>query len=103
MNQYRFGSANVAVTGDPRWAPEFAAGQIVFYAQDKFNVTPNFELTYGLRMDIPLFFDTPTENAEFNASAAKQGWNVVTNHKLSSTPMWSPRVGFRWNIEKSII
>lgn len=100
LNQYRFGSANVAVTGDPRWAPEFAAGQIGFYAQDKFNVTPNFELTYGLRMDIPLFFDTPTENAEFNASAAKQGWNVVTNHKLSSTPMWSPRVGFRWNIEK---
>lgn len=100
LNQYRYCTANVAVTGDPRWAPEFAAGQIGFYAQDKFNVTPNFELTYGLRMDIPLFFDTPTENAEFNASAAKQGWNVVTNHKLSSTPMWSPRVGFRWNIEK---
>lgn len=59
LSQYRFGSANVAVTGDPRWAPEFAAGQIGFYAQDKFNVTPNFELTYGLRMDIPLFFDTP--------------------------------------------
>ena len=100
LNQYRYCTANVAVTGDPRWAPEFAAGQIGFYAQDKFNVTPNFELTYGLRMDIPLFFDTPTENAEFNASAAKQGWNVVTNHKLSCTPMWSPRVGFRWNIEK---
>lgn len=100
LNQYRYCTANVAVTGDPRWAPEFAAGQIGFYAQDKFNVTPDFELTYGLRMDIPLFFDTPTENAEFNVSAAKQGWNVVTNHKLSSTPMWSPRVGFRWNIEK---
>ena len=100
LNQYRFSSANVSVTGDPRWAPEFAAGQIGFYAQDKFNVTPNFELTYGLRMDIPLFFDTPTENADFNASAEKQGWNVVTNHKLKSTPMWSPRVGFRWNVEK---
>ena len=57
-------------------------------------------MTYGLRMDIPLFFDTPTENADFNASAEKQGWNVVTNHKLKSTPMWSPRVGFRWNVEK---
>lgn len=34
LNQYRFGSANVAVTGDPRWAPEFAAGQIGFYAQE---------------------------------------------------------------------
>ncbi len=100
LNQYRYSSANVSVTGDPRWAPAFAAGQIGFYAQDKFNITPNFELTYGLRMDIPLFFDTPTENADFNNSAALQGWNVVTNHKLSSTPMWSPRVGFRWNVER---
>ena len=100
LKRYRYGTANVSVTGDPRWAAEFAAGQIGFYAQDKFNVTRNLELTYGLRMDIPLFFDTPTENKDFNASSAKQGWNVVTNHKLSSTPLWSPRVGFRWNVEK---
>ncbi len=100
LKRYRYSTANVSVTGDPRWAAGFSAGQIGFYAQDKFNVTKNLELTYGLRMDVPLFFDTPTENADFNASAAKQGWNVVTNHKLSSTPLWSPRVGFRWNVEK---
>ena len=100
LKQYRYGEANVSVTGDRRWAPEFAAGQIGFYAQDKVNITNNFELTYGLRMDIPLFFDTPTANTEFNESAAKQGWGVVTDHKLSSTPMWSPRVGFRWNLER---
>ena len=100
VNQYRYGTANVNVTGDSRWAPSFGAGQIGFYVQDKWNATRNFELTYGMRMDIPLFFDTPTENAAFNKTAELQGWNVKTNHKLSSAPMWSPRIGFRWNIEK---
>ena len=100
VNQYRYGTANTAVTGDPRWAPGFGAGQIGFYVQDKWNATNNFELTYGLRVDVPLFFDTPTENTAFNQSAELQGWGVKTNHKLSSTPMWSPRVGFRWNLDK---
>lgn len=100
LKQYRYGTANTDVTGDPRWYATFAAGQIGAYAQDKWNVTNNFELTYGLRVDFPLFFDTPTANTPFNDFAAAQGWGVKTNHKLSSSPMWSPRVGFRWNINK---
>ncbi|SHE77742.1 hypothetical protein SAMN05444362_102164 [Dysgonomonas macrotermitis] len=53
-------------------------------------------MTLGLRMDIPLFFDTPTENAGFNEYAASKGWGYKTNQKLSSTPLFSPRLGFRW-------
>ena len=98
LKQYRFGSANVDVTGDPHWKAKFGAGQIGFYAQDKWTVNNNFDLTYGLRIDIPLFFDTPTENAEFNQYAKEQGWGVKTNQKLSSSPMVSPRLGFRWEI-----
>lgn len=98
FKQYRFGMANTKVTGDPRWKAPFSAGQLGFYVQDKWNATPSLQFTYGLRMEIPLFFDTPTENAPFNAYAAQRGWGVRTNHKLSSTPLWSPRVGFRWDI-----
>ena len=50
-------------------------------------------------MEIPLFFDTPTENKDFNEWAAAAGYGYRTNQKLSSTPMWSPRVGFRWDIK----
>ena len=96
--QYNYAHANTDVTGDPRWMSQFTAGQLGFYAQDKWDINNNFQLTYGLRMDIPLFFDTPAENAPFNEFAAQQGWGVKTNHKLSSTPMLSPRVGFRWDI-----
>lgn len=98
FNEYRFGMANVDVTGDPRWKIGFKAGQMGFYAQDKWDATDNFQLTYGLRMDIPLFFDTPVANEPFNEYAAEKGWGVKTNHKLSSSPLWSPRVGFRWDI-----
>ncbi len=96
--QYRYGHANVDVTGDPHWKAAFSAGQFGFYAQDKWDASNNFQLTYGLRMDIPVFFDAPAENAPFNEYAKARGWNVKTNHKLSSMPLWSPRVGFRWDI-----
>ena len=98
LNQYRYGHANTDVTGDPRWEASFGAAQLSFYAQDKWDVSNNFQLTYGLRMDMPIIFDAPTANEPFNQYAETRGWNVKTNQKLSSTPLWSPRVGFRWDI-----
>lgn len=98
IKQFQYQQGNVEITGNPLWAPTFGAGQIGFYAQDKWDITNTVQLTYGLRMDMPLFFDTPTENPKFNAWAAENGYDLNTNHKLSSTPMWSPRVGFRWNV-----
>lgn len=98
LNYYRYGHANTDVTGDPRWKASFGAAQFGFYAQDKWDATDNFQLTYGLRVDIPVFFDTPTANEPFNAYAGGKGWNVKTNQKLTSNPMFSPRAGFRWDI-----
>ena len=68
------------------------------YAQDKWAATNNFTLTYGLRLDIPVFFDTPMENKDFNDWAAKHNYDLKTNRSLSFAPMVSPRVGFRWDI-----
>lgn len=99
IKNFYFGQANVDITGDPRWAAAFGAGQLGFYLQDKWDATNNFQLTYGLRMDMPLFFDTPSENTTFNEWSAKKGYGYRTNQRLSSTPMWSPRVGFRWDIK----
>lgn len=96
---YQYGHANEAVTGDFRWAPKFSSAQVGFYIQDKFEVNDNLQLTYGLRADMPIAFDTPTANVPFNDYAASKGWDVRTDHKLSSTPYWSPRLGFRWNIQ----
>ncbi len=100
VRQFRYGQANTEVTGDPRWWAKFGAGQLGFYAQDQWRVNRALSLTYGLRVDIPLFFDTPTENAVFNVFAIMQGWDLKTNHKLKSSPLFSPRVGFRYNLDE---
>ena len=100
INLYRYGHANVDVTGNPRWESSFGAAQLSFYAQDKWDATTNFQLTYGLRMDIPIIMDTPTANEPFAQYAETKGWNVKTNQRLASTPLFSPRVGFRWDIKK---
>lgn len=100
IKRYRYSQANVDVTGNSRWKAEFGAGQLGFYVQDKWNATDKLDVTLGVRMDIPLFFDTPTENAEFNNYATEKGWNFRTDHKQKSTPMFSPRLGFRWNIDE---
>ena len=89
------------VNGNKRWAPTLNAAQLGFYAQDEWKATDNFRLTYGLRMDIPLFFDRPTENKAFNSSTIAQN-NGVTNHAMpSSAPLFSPRLGFRWNMDSN--
>ena len=51
-------------------------------------------------MDIPIIMDTPTANEPFAQYAETKGWNVKTNQRLASSPLFSPRVGFRWDIKK---
>ena len=101
ISQYRYGEANVKVKGDPRSEAAFGAGQVGIYAQDKMNVTDNLDITLGVRMDVPLFFDTPVENAGFNQYAASKGWDYKTDTKLKSSPLFSPRVGFRWDLDNT--
>lgn len=98
IKQYRYGHANVEVTGTENWEPTFRAGQIGFYAQDKWAVSPRFDLTYGLRVDIPVFFDKPDENVPFTAYAKEKGWNVQTNQTAKAAPLFSPRLGFRYDV-----
>lgn len=98
IKRFRYGQAVESLTGTKRWTPEFGAGQIGFYAQDKWAITDNFDLTYGLRVDMPFMIDRPAENADFNALSNSKGWGVKTNQKIAVKPMWSPRVGFRWDV-----
>lgn len=101
INQYRYGRGVEAVAGTTRWIPEFMSGQIGFYAQDKWTMLDNFDLTYGLRVDMPFMLDSPIENAEFNSWAKNKGYDLQTNQKIAVKPMWSPRVGFRWDVLKN--
>ena len=80
------------------------------YAQDEWNATENFKLTYGLRLD-GLFFDNKdlmTNNAILDLTyydSKGQERHIDTGKWPSASVTVSPRVGFTWNIteDKSLI
>ena len=97
INRFRYGQGVETVTGTKRWTPTFGAGQLGFYIQDKWEIFHNLDLTFGLRADLPYMGDKPTRNDEFNDFARSKGWDLITNQKIAVKPMWSPRLGFRWD------
>ena len=96
---YGYSAADVSRTGDARWAPRFRAGQLGFYAQDEWKATDHLRLTYGLRVDMPFFLDRPTANPDFNSSAVAKEYGVTNNYLPPIRPLFSPRVGFRYDVD----
>jgi outer membrane receptor protein involved in Fe transport len=43
---------------DGGYLSETTVGQLAFYVQDEWNINNNFKLSYGLRADKPLYFNT---------------------------------------------
>ncbi|HEX8462118.1 MAG TPA: TonB-dependent receptor, partial [Segetibacter sp.] len=75
------------------------SAQLSAYAQDVWAPTKNFKLTYGLRIDLPYISNTPPENAPFNTAFV--AYEVTTNQMPKQRLMYSPRVGFNWNEQKT--
>ena len=69
--------------------------QFGLFAQDEVWIN-SLQLTYGLRADMPVIFNTPRENSAFNSSAIAQQYGVATNSKPKGHILLSPRVGFKW-------
>ena len=98
IKQYRYAHANVDVTGDINWEPTFWFGQFGVYGQDKWSIGDRFDLTYGVRVDLPVFIDKPMENTGFTTYANSKGWDLATNRMPKTLPLISPRLGFRYDI-----
>lgn len=78
--------------------PPMTTGQFAIYAQDKvdFERAQGLTLTYGLRLDIPVMFDTPVANEGFNSSDfAKFG--TMTGDIPRTQVLLSPRIGIVWD------
>lgn len=86
---------------DAVYSAQMKIGQGSIYAQDEFNINPRFKLTYGVRIDRPMYPEQPLENPSITALTFNDKNGNPTNY---STGMWpkatlyvSPRVGFRWD------
>jgi len=99
--RFAYNYSDPELTGSYRWAATVKAGQFGFYAQDKWNISNNFDLTYGLRFDIPTFFNKPSVNEEFNQSDYANMYGVSVGEVPSTKLMVSPRMGFRWYTDDS--
>jgi len=75
-------------------ADEFSNYQLGLYAGDTWRVKPNLTLVYGLRVDAPFFPDKPQYNP-----LAEEVFGVDTSDVPSGNALWSPRIGFNWDIQ----
>ncbi len=73
---------------------EFSAMQLGFYVQDDWQINTKFKLTSGLRIDIPWVHKN---NAPFNPDV-EADFGLRTNELPSAKVLWSPRVGFNWDV-----
>jgi hypothetical protein len=76
-------------------------GQLGLYAQDEFLVTNRLSVTYGLRVDFPMYFTDPVDNPfsrDLTALDENGQPEIVDQSRLpDATAMFSPRIGFNWN------
>ncbi|MDI5897752.1 TonB-dependent receptor [Flavobacterium yafengii] len=95
---------------------ELNVGQVAFYMQDDWSVNDNFKLSFGLRADKPLYFNTAdliqkyidTENGSTRNNAT-QYYDPETGNQVplistklpSDKLLWSPRLGFNWDVNGS--
>ncbi|ANQ51088.2 TonB-dependent receptor [Flammeovirga sp. MY04] len=92
-----------AVTGAPIKSVDVNVAQFSLYAQDEWNVNDNFVLTYGLRMDVPIYLtdiapNEQVDNYEGWRDQNDQAARVDVTQLPKNSPMFSPRVGFNYNV-----
>jgi hypothetical protein len=96
-----FNSQVAAADQNPFKGEKIKVGQLSLYAQDEFLVSETFNLTYGLRVDFPMYFTKPVDNPfSRGLTALDENGNpeTVDQSKLAGTKaLFSPRVGFNWN------
>lgn len=100
-SQFNYRYADPAVTGsdDPLWSAVTHIAQLGFYAQDEWRVNKNITLTYGLRADVPIFLNKPTENPTFNATNFATDNNEYVGVVPKANILWAPRFGFRMYLD----
>ena len=109
-----------AAAKNDKWSWYYlTVAQISTYIQDEWKVNDNFRLTYGIRMDIPKYSNlkfvqpdgttnSPTLPNNDNLTLFDEHGQPVTNgvgkqldntRLPSSKPLFSPRVGFNWDVK----
>ncbi|MEK7249323.1 MAG: TonB-dependent receptor, partial [Bacteroidota bacterium] len=96
-----FNASTAAADAGPFKGEDIKVGQLAFYVQDEFLVSDRFNLTYGVRVDMPMYtnptanpFSTGLTALDENGNPEKIDQATLPKAKL----LFSPRVGFNWDV-----
>lgn len=77
-------------------------GMLSLYAQDEFLVSDRINLTYGLRVDLPMYMTDPVDNPFSRGLTAldenDKPEKVDQSDLPDVIPLLSPRFGFNWDV-----
>jgi len=72
---------------------KFDVNQLGIYFGDEWQVRPDLSLTYGLRLDVPFFPDSPSRNP-----LTEELYGLRTDEMPDGEQLWQPRIGFNWDV-----
>jgi len=101
-------NAEVAASQEKEYAlSEVDVAQLGVYLQDEFEVNDQFNLTFGLRIDVPIYLNSieessaTLESANFDGFVDEDGNPAVVDPTIwpSARILWSPRIGFNYDVK----
>ncbi len=101
LRKYEANYSNLA--GSVPWLVTTKTRNVSAYVQDELNVEPNFNLTYGIRLEVPYFVGSGYTNSQVDnlsfidndGKSAKLSTSILPSPKL----MVNPRIGFNYDIK----
>jgi hypothetical protein len=110
---YRYGSVDAFINGadpigfgvtygyDGNDAPgaELTFGLGALYAQDEWKVNSQLKLTFGLRVELPFFFDEMKDNPAISSLTFANNQKIDVSTWPDQQLLVSPRFGFNWDVK----
>jgi hypothetical protein len=104
-NRFQMNYSFIGGEGDESLgAAEFGTKQFGFYLQNDMRISENFKLSYGVRVDIPVW-ESGLANDDFNnrttpllLAAGKDLQGAQVGQKINTTAHFAPRMGFNYDV-----
>ncbi len=69
-----------------------------FYLQDKWTVIPKLNVTYGVRVDLPIFMNELQKNGRIDTITYQAGRKIDVSKLPATAPLFSPRIGINYDV-----